>query len=63
MNLKHHVIALFVLAQAGFIAHVVAKVAQKNSRGMRPLAGNSKRSSLILAGISVAYFALITMQA
>ncbi|MES1026441.1 NCS2 family permease [Gloeocapsa sp. BRSZ] len=40
---------------AGFIAHAVAKVAQRDSRGMR--------SSLILAGISVAYFILITMQA
>lgn len=40
---------------AGFIAHAVAKVAQRDSRGMR--------SSLILAGISIAYFTLITMQA
>lgn len=40
---------------AGFIAHAVAKVAQRNSQGMR--------SSLILAGIAVAYFTLITIQA
>lgn len=40
---------------AGLIAHAVAKVAQKDARGMK--------SSLILAGISVAYFVLIAMQA
>jgi adenine/guanine/hypoxanthine permease len=39
---------------AGFIAHGVATVAQRNREGMR--------SSLVLAGIAVAYFTLITMQ-
>jgi adenine/guanine/hypoxanthine permease len=39
----------------GFIAHAVAKVAQRDLQGMR--------SSLTLAGISIAYFMLITMQA
>lgn len=40
---------------AGFIAHAVAKVAQRNGRGIG--------ASLILAGIAVAYFTLMTMQA
>lgn len=40
---------------AGFTAHAVVTVAQRDRRGMR--------SSLVLAGISVAYFTLITMQA
>ncbi|QIR36089.1 NCS2 family permease [Tolypothrix sp. PCC 7910] len=40
---------------AGFIAHAVATIAQRNRQGMR--------SSLVLAGIAVAYFTLITMQA
>ncbi|MGG6263834.1 NCS2 family permease [Leptolyngbya sp. AN03gr2] len=47
---------------AGLIAHAVAKVAQRDVQKLRPFAGNSKRSSLILAGISVAYFTLITLQ-
>jgi adenine/guanine/hypoxanthine permease len=40
---------------AGFIAHAVVTVAQGNRQGMR--------SSLVMAGIAVAYFTLITMQA
>lgn len=40
---------------AGFVAHAVVKVAQRNRQG--------RRSSLVLAAISVAYFALIAMQA
>jgi len=39
---------------AGFITHAVVKIAQGNQQGMR--------SSLVLAAISVAYFALITIQ-
>lgn len=38
----------------GFIAHAVVKVAQRNQKGVR--------LSLVLAGISVAYFILITLQ-
>ncbi|MCU0550369.1 MAG: NCS2 family permease [Leptolyngbya sp. Prado105] len=40
---------------AGFIAHAVVTIAQKNRQRMR--------SSLVLAGIAVAYFTLITVQA
>lgn len=40
---------------AGFIAHAVVTVAQRNRQGMR--------SSLVLAGIAVAYLTLITVQA
>ncbi|MBD2088837.1 NCS2 family permease [Microcoleus sp. FACHB-1515] len=40
---------------AGFVAHAIVKVAQRNQKGLR--------SSLVLAAISVAYFTLITMQA
>lgn len=39
---------------AGLIAHAVAKVAQRDMRELR--------SSLILGGVSVAYFTLITLQ-
>ncbi|MBW4521409.1 MAG: NCS2 family permease [Scytolyngbya sp. HA4215-MV1] len=41
---------------AGFIAHAVVKVAQRNQR-------QGLRSSLLLAAIAVAYFILITWQA